>query len=56
MTYTEKQEMVMAEEIWLMYYNNYLYKRDIISYKQYCSMIGKINERTTKRKRQLGIR
>ena len=56
MTYTEKQEKVMADEIWLMYFNDYLYKREVISYKQYCAMIGKIICCTEERKRKLGIR
>lgn len=39
------REKCMAEEIWLMYFNNYLYEHGVISEKDRNRMVGRIANR-----------
>lgn len=39
------REKRMAEEIWLMYFNNYLYEHGVISEKDRNRMVGQIANR-----------
>ncbi len=52
MTEEQKRKLV-AEKIWLDYFNRYLYEHKTISHKEYLRMNEKIAERTNKKRRQL---
>lgn len=45
----EEREKRMAEDIWLNYFNRYLYESNIISEKEYKRMTEKIAARKAKR-------
>lgn len=48
-TQSSNEEQVMAEELWLNYFNRYLWERGVISHKEYTSMISKIIRYTAAR-------
>lgn len=51
---TEKQKRkLVAEEIWLDYFNRYLYEHKTISYKEYLRMNEKIAEHIGKKEKRL---
>ena len=39
-----KREQVLAEELWLFYFNRYLFDRKLITQSEYTKMTGKILE------------
>ena len=43
------KEKALAEELWLLYYNDYLFKNGFISEAEKSRMISKIYARTSKR-------
>ena len=42
----KNDKQLLAEKIWLLYYNDVLYRRGIITADAYHKMIHKINSRT----------
>ena len=52
----EEREKRMAEDIWLNYFNRYLYESKIISEKEYKRMTEKIAARKAKRYPERGAR
>jgi len=52
----EERETRMAEDIWLNYFNQYLYEHGTITEKEYNRMTEKIAARTAKRSPERGGR
>ena len=52
----EEREKRMAEDIWLNYFNQYLYEHGTITEKEYNRMTEKIAARTAKRSPERDIR
>lgn len=52
----EEREKRMAEDIWLNYFNQYLYEHGTITDKEYNRMTEKIAIRTAKRSPERGAR
>lgn len=52
----EEREKRMAEDIWLNYFNRYLYESNTISEKEYKRMTEKIAARKAKRYLERGAR
>lgn len=52
MTDKQKQKL-LAEEIWLDYFNRYLYEHKTISYKEYLRMNEKIAEHIDAKRKRL---
>ena len=48
-TQTAQTEKSVAEELWLMYFNNYLYERGLITEDERNRMVAKIAARKTKK-------
>ena len=46
---SSNEEQLIAEELWLNYFNRYLFERGVISQKEYTAMIGKIIRYTAAR-------
>ncbi len=46
---SSKREQVLAEELWLFYFNRYLLDRNLITQREYTKMTGKITEMLAKR-------
>jgi len=49
----EKQRILKAEEIWLNYFNDYLFSHQVISRKEYLRMIAKIAEYCERKRRMV---
>ncbi len=49
----ELQLKLKAEEIWLNYFNNYLFSHGTISRREYLRMVLKIAERCGRKRRRL---
>ncbi len=52
----EERETRMAEDIWLNYFNQYLYEHGTITEKEYNRMTEKIAARTAKRSPERDVR
>lgn len=52
MTKEQKRKLV-AEEIWLDYFNRYLYERKTITHEEYLQMTRKITEHIGKKRKRL---
>ena len=49
----EQKEKLVAEEIWLNYFNNYLFSHGTISCREYLRMVQKIAEWCERKRRRL---
>jgi len=52
----QKHHQIVIEELWLRYYNDYLYEHGVISEQEYRQMFVAIIERTGKLKKKLKVR
>ena len=52
---SELRQQVRAEEIWLNYFNRYLYKHGTITKREYLRMSEAIIKRTAKRCRECNV-
>lgn len=50
---TEQEKIIIIEELWLIYFNDTLRSRGLITEEQWAKMHTRINSRTEKKKKQI---